>query len=72
MAPLQSLRGYLTLTNTQTITPTRCNLPPLPLERQDKRGGSRPIVLANYCYDLSLLLQRPSKTKQLWRLDAFD
>ena len=38
MALLQSLRGCPTL-NTETITPTLCNLTPPPLERQGGREG---------------------------------
>ena len=74
MGPLQSLRGCLALTiNTQTITPTCCNLT-LPLFSDRVDGWeSRSIVWAHYCYELLWLPQRPSKTKQLWwLLDDFD
>ena len=38
----------------------------------DEEEGSQSIVWAHYCYELSLLPQQPSKTKQLWWLHVFD
>ena len=74
MVPLPSLRGYLPLTtNTQTITPTCCNLTPPPLERQGERAGKAGGKVdqlserATYeiCYGLSLLPPLPSKPNRL-------